>query len=316
MAIYTDFDFVVAGATGWLGRATLDHLYRRLGDDARDRVHAIASSPREITIAEGTPVPVRALGELSSLVTKRPALVFHYAFRTKDRVGDMSLDDYVASNSDIRRNVVGFLDKNEVAGLFVPSSGAAYAGMDPNDRSDAGVYGRCKLDDERVFEDIAAQRGFCAVISRVFNLSGPYINKHELYALSSIILACLKGEPVSLKASHPVWRSYYAVADLIELAIAAMTAGNSAGPIRFDTVGAEVIEVGELAQRVLRVLGASSACVERPYVSAAPNNYYVGSPDAVRALEARFALAPRSLDRQIEDTAAYLRDFIKGKAGE
>lgn len=316
MMPYTDFDYVVAGATGWLGRATLDYLRRRLGDAGAARIHAFASSARELTLADGARVPVKALDELPGLALERPALVFHYAFRTKDRVGDMSVDEYVGSNAGIRRMLVDFIDRHQVASLFVPSSGAAYAGLERDDRSDAAVYGRCKLDDERTFADKAAQKGFRAVVARVFNLSGPYINKHELYALSSIILACLRKEPIRIQASNPVWRSYYAVEDLIALAIAAMTDAALDGPAIIDTVGTEVIEVGELAQRCRHLLDATDIVMERPFVQAAPNNYYVGTPTGIRGLEARYGLAPRTLDRQIADTAAYLRSLGRNNTGE
>ncbi|MEJ8795415.1 NAD(P)-dependent oxidoreductase [Trinickia caryophylli] len=316
MATDTDFDYVVAGATGWLGRATLDHLRRRLPDGGEGRIHAFASSAREVMLADGATVAVDALDSLPARKLSRPAIVFHYAFRTKDRVGDMSVDEYVRSNEGIRRALVEFIDTHAMAGMFVPSSGAAYAGLERDNRSDAAIYGRCKLDDERVFAGKAAQNGFRAVIARVFNLSGPYINKHELYALSSIILACLRNEPVRIQASHPVWRSYYAVEDLISLAIASMTDETIGIESIIDTVGTEVIEVGELAQRCRHVLGAAQVSVERPYVKAEPNNYYVGAPAGIRTLEARCNIAPRSLDRQILDTAAYLRSFAGKSTGE
>jgi UDP-glucuronate decarboxylase len=316
MANDTDFDYVVAGATGWLGYATLDYLRRRLPDAGAGRIHAFASSARSVTLADGAAVPVKSLDDLPGLVLERPAIVFHYAFRTKDRVTNMSVGDYVRSNESIRRTLVNFIDRHETASIFVPSSGAAYAGLDGGDRSDAAIYGRCKLDDERTFAEKAGQKGFRAVISRVFNLSGPYINKHELYALSSIILACLRKKPICIQASHPVWRSYYAVEDLIALAVAAMMDDTLDGSEIIDTVGADVIEVGELAQQCRHLLGAAEVQVKRPFVTAAPNNYYVGSPARIRALELRFGLVPRSLEQQIIDTANYLHSFVGNHTGE
>lgn len=311
MVIATDFDFVVAGATGWLGQATLDYLYRELGHCADKRVHAFASSERVLMLDTGAPVRIRPLVDLPDLALERPAVVFHYAFRTKDSVGKMSLDDYLSSNEGIRQAILRFIDGHDVAGVFVPSSGAAYAGLDLDDQSDGAIYGRCKLDDERLFADKAAQRGFPAVISRVFNLSGPHINKHELYALSSIILACLEGRPIRIQAAHPVWRSYYAIEDLVRLGMATMLEGRDCASAIFDTVGAEVIEIGELAQRCKCVLGATGSIVERPYVKGIPNNYYVGDPERIRVLEHRFGVTPRSLDQQIVDTAAYLTRVAK-----
>jgi UDP-glucuronate decarboxylase len=312
MASSSDFDFVVAGATGWLGQATLAQLYRMLGADAGSRVHAFASSARSLTLADGTAIKVRALAELPGVGIERPAIVFHYAFQTKDAVGRMPLDEYLSSNAGIRQTMFEFIDRHRVAGMFVPSSGAAYAGLVQDDSSDAAVYGRCKLDDERLFTEKAAQQGFKLVLPRVFNMSGPYINKHDLYALASIILACLNGQAPRIRAAHPVWRSYYAVDDLIHLGLAALLDNGYDHCAMFDTAGNEVIEIGELAQRCVRLLRiAADSTIERPFVHAAPNDYYAGDPAAIRSLEQRYGFKPRSLDQQILDTASYLNGFVK-----
>jgi nucleoside-diphosphate-sugar epimerase len=302
-------DFVVIGASGWLGQATLENLFGQLPPAQRSRVHAFASSARVLALRDGSAVQVQALSSLPALRTSRPALVFHYAFQTKDRVGANTLEDYILLNRSIRDALSQFVDANAIAGLFVPSSGAAYAGMDDANHSDGAIYGRCKLDDERAFEAMGKQYGFPVVSPRVFNVSGPYINKHNLYALASIIAACLRDETISVRATHPVIRSYYSVTDLIELCTRLMLAGGAAFHA-FDTAGTEVVEVGELAQRCQQLL-APQLTIERPPMSGAAADRYVGDASAIRGLERIFDISPLGLDQQITLTADYMSALLQ-----
>lgn len=307
---FHQFDFVVIGATGWLGQATLEYLLRQLAPANRSQVHAFASTARSLTLCDGTVVQVQALSSLPALRTSRPAQVFHYAFQTKDRVGASSHENYILLNRSIREALLQFIDANPIAGLFVPSSGATYVGMDAANQSDGAIYGRCKLDDERAFEAIGLQYRFPVVSPRVFNVSGPYINKHNLYALASIISACLSNEPISLRATCQVIRSYYSVTDLIGLCCRLMFSGRDKGPVFhvFDTVGTEVVEVGELALRCQALL-APHLTIERPSLRDATADRYVGDATAIREFERNFQITPIGLDQQIKLTADYMSSF-------
>lgn len=309
---FDQVDFVVIGGSGWLGQATLEYLFRQLPATQWTRVHAFASSARVLTLRDGSVVQVQALSSLPALRTSRPALVFHYAFQTKDRVGANTLEDYIFLNRSIRDALAQFVDANAIAGLFVPSSGAAYSGLDEGNQSDGAIYGRCKLDDERAFEAMGKQYGFAVVSPRVFNVSGPYINKHNLYALASIIASCLRNEPISVRATHPVIRSYYSVMDLIELCCRLMLAGRDQGAAfhAFDTAGTEAVEVGELAQRCQQLL-APHLVIERPPMSGAAADRYVGDANAIREFERTLEIFPLGLDQQIKLTADYMSALLQ-----
>ena len=307
-----DVDFVVTGASGWLGQATLEYLFGNLDPQHWGRVHAFAASAELLTLRNGQAIQAQALALLPMLRTERPALVFHYAFQTKDKVSANSFADYIQLNRSIRDILASFVAATPVAGLFVPSSGAAYAGMDEANFSDVAIYGRCKLDDERAFEALGREHGFAVVSPRVFNVSGPYINKHALYALASIISACLRNEPINIRSTHPVIRSYYSVSDLVDLCTRLMLARRDRGAEfhLFDTAGTEECEIGELAVRCQQLLAPHSV-IERPPMTQAPADRYVGDASALRALEPTLGIIPGGLDQQILLTANYMNILLK-----
>ncbi len=294
---------VVIGGGGWMGQAVL-HMIGGSAEsgDLLSRVHVFGSAARTMRLPGGRSVAVRPLSELGGLRVEAP-LVFHLAFLTKDKVDGLSPDAYERGNTAITDAVAGWLETVHPAGLVLPSSGAVYGAM--GNAAGANPYGALKLKDEERFAALAARRGFRVAIGRVFNLSGPFMNKLSLYALGSILAALIDGRPVVLRAPHHVVRAYTHVGDALNLMITeALEPG--AGASLFDVAGLEPVEVGELARRCAALLGRADIPIERPPHDPEREDRYLGDPAPWRRLADRHGIALRPLDAQILDTAAYV----------
>lgn len=308
--------FVVTGATGWLGRALAEMFWEALGQRKFiERVILCGSKNQSMKIGNGVEVPVRLLAEVSKPLGGRPTWLFHFAFLTKDRIGQLSDDDYVARNREISQQAISIIESGRVIGVMLASSGAVYDHLHAGKRdAAANLYGRLKAEDEFRFADACGPRGVKLVRPRVFNLSGPYMNKFTAYALSSIIADVLQGGPIRLRADKPVLRSYFYLGDLLELCIRCLVDESLADTaVTFDTVGAEVVEVGQLAERVRNVLGRPATPIERPSPCSGAEDRYVGDAKALAPLIARYGMEPLPLDDQIIRTADYLRVGIRAQ---
>ncbi len=296
--------FLVTGASGWIGMATLEMLFSALGADAAQRVIAFGSAPRVLALRNGTRVQQRPLADLQVLAPA-PTMLLHYAFLTRDRVAGMPLEDYVSRNRAISDLVESCARSLGVTAALVLSSGAVYT-------RDGGLvtdfptnpYGALKLEDEIRFSRWAEDTGAALVLPRLFNLSGPYINKLDTYALATLIRATQRGEHMRIRAAHTVVRSYTAVADLLATALWRLSR-NQSGAWRFDTAGETEIEIGDLAQLVRQTLGSTSG-IERPPRDPVGIDRYVGEGAAYAALLAEAGITPQALARQIVNTAADL----------
>jgi len=298
-----DTRYVIVGPGGWIGRATVEYLADLLGEAAPDRLLLLGSSSRTLTTHAGIELPVRALADVGELPQDRPCVLFHYAFLTMDKVGGMAEADYIARNHAIREQVAAVAKRLPLRALVVPSSGAIYDLITPRPGRDpaANLYGRLKYEDEFYFEGLARALGIGYVCPRVFNLSGPYINKPKVYALASFILDALAGKDIEIGATHPVIRAYAPVQLLIELQLLLAQAG---GIERFDFAGEQELEVGELAARVAESFGCE---VLRPAMSTDSADFYVGNPQRRDKLCAEHGLILPETIRQIEVTATYLK---------
>lgn len=197
---------VVTGAGGWLGLASLEMLADLLGDAFAERVTCFGARPRMLRLRGGAEIAQRPLPELSQL-PPAPSLVLHLAFITQGPAMTLDAEGYVAANRALSATVRSALDRIGAEAVFQASSGAAHLADPAGGPQSKALYGWLKREDEEAFADWARRRGARAVIGRVFNLSGPYINRRSTYALASFIADALAGRPVRVGAGTPVWRS-------------------------------------------------------------------------------------------------------------
>jgi nucleoside-diphosphate-sugar epimerase len=305
-----DIQYVIIGVTGWLGRATFDFIKRTHVAISPALIVPFASSECSLTLENGEKVFVHALDKIKEFKPSKPVIIFHYAFCTKDKLAGLDHEQYRKANFLIREKVDYALKNWDIVGAVLSSSGAVHYHLSNTRSSDSlSLYGKGKLEDEEFFLELSQKMKFRMVMPRIFNLSGHYINKLNLYALSAILMNCLREKDIVLQANHPVWRSYYGVNDLIELLISILGDPDEV-PSIFDVAGLEVTEISELAFRCRQLVGRESLRVIRPFVNPEPNNFYVGNPQIIRKLEERYQIVPSSLDHQILTTANYLKKLL------
>lgn len=294
---------VVTGARGWVGRTLLELIDEALGPEAGERLACFGSARDEIVLSSGRCVSQAPLAGIAQLPC-RPTMLFHLAFLTMDKVRMMSAEAYTAANRAISDQVLAALDPLGVDRLFVASSGAAAQADNPAAAADLQLYGALKRDDELRFAQWAraVSEPRRAAICRIFSVSGPFINKHTTYALADLILRGQRGEPVAVQSPRPVWRSYVAVSELVELALAVLLAPEGEEVQAFDT-GGEPVELGVLAERIAAATGAP---VESRAITDQNANRYCGDHAAWLQLLRRHGLEHVDLDRQIAITAEWL----------
>jgi UDP-glucuronate decarboxylase len=293
----------VVGAGGWLGLATLELLHGLFADDFDKRVISFGSEARTLALRGGLRVDQRAVAELADL-SPVPTLVLHLAFLTQEKATSMAEADYVGVNRALSETVIAALDRIGAEGVFIPSSGAVYKIDDTRAQASMRLYGALKLEDEERFGRWADARGRRAVIARVFNLSGPYINKQSSYALACFIADALAGRPIHIRADRPVFRSYVAISELMSVVFGALT-DDTRGAVIFDTAGEAVLEMDDIAQAVRKALLPGLAAVRAPIRAGAPD-HYVGDGAAYAAMRRRYRVQPVTFPAQVEQTARYM----------
>jgi len=173
----------------------------------------------------------------------------------------------------------------------------------PAASEDLRLYGALKRDDEDIFAAWAAEDpARRAVVTRIYSLSGPFINKPDVYALASFINAALGGEPIVVRAPMHVLRSYVAIRELMSLVVVQLLSEGGEQVRRYDS-GGDVLELAEVAALVARVLGGE---VRRAEITRDQPNRYVGAPEPYARMLSEAGIAPVVLEQQIAETAITL----------
>jgi len=294
----------IVGARGWIGRTAISLLHEALGAEAfARRVVCFGSAEALIDLGDGHTARQRALADLASL-ERSSTLLLHLAFQTKDKIAGMDPARYEASNRAVSLAVHDALDVIGVDRLFVASSGAAAFVDDPSAAVDLRLYGRLKREDELLFSAWAKARPDKrrAVIGRIYNVSGPWINKHQTYALASFVLDALEGRSIKVEARRPVLRGYVAVREVMSVILVALLGSEGETVVQFET-GGEALELADVAKVVARVLGGN--VLRAPIEDLAPNRY-VGDDAEWQRLLGRCGVEHLPLADQVAETAAWL----------
>ena len=298
--------FVLTGGGGWLGRAALEILDGVYGADLVRRVTVFGAGAKVLVLRSGRRIESRPFAEIAGLEKTGPTIL-HFAYLTRGYAAQMPLAVYLAINRELSSTVAELAERRGAQGLLLPSSGAVYRKDRTLDRDLAGnPYGVLKREDEERFGELAERRGFPAVVFRIFNLSGPFMNHPAHYALGSILSDIVAGLAIDIKADHPVFRSYTHVGDVLTLALSLLVRGEGAGPL--DTGGQPAIEIGALARRAARLLGQPDLDIRRPQFESQEPDIYVGDSGRFEVLAEAAGLRLRALDEQIVETAAFLKE--------
>lgn len=299
--------FIVTGAGGWLGKATLEMLDESLGEQFVKRVFAFARTKRLHTLYSGRSIILHPLSDLAGIASNSTeTFLAHFAFLTREKVDAIDFTAYLRENRFITEFVTQQAVRLGVLGTFSTSSGAVYKkDRALEDDLSRNPYGFLKLEEEAAFSRLREKMRSRSQICRVFNLSGPFINKE--YALSSMLTDLLARRPISIRAAHDVVRSYAHVRDVVSVGFAGMLGLIEPSAQPYDTAGDERVELQALAERIRIVLSCTDLDIVRPARTLSAEDRYVGDGDAFVSMIRKISGQLVSLNEQIRDTATFLK---------
>ncbi|MCC6942891.1 MAG: NAD(P)-dependent oxidoreductase [Novosphingobium sp.] len=292
--------FVLTGPSGWIGSAVLANFAQRFGPPA-GQISAFGSKPSELTIPDGSVLPVRAL-ETITPQDVAGAHVIHLAYLTREKASEVGERAFTDANIAIDDALLGAITRAKPASLFIASSGAAAHAASGQDRH---PYGVCKLRQEARFLDWAAGHGVPTIAGRIFNIAGPWINKHQAYAVSDFALQAMNGGPIEIKANRPVFRSFLHVDDLCNLIFSAAL-GRIGRTAPIDLCGAEVLEMMDIASEVSAQCKLSTT-MNRPKLDLTAPSVYLGNHVDTKILAIETGTKLTSFSVQIADTLRWIK---------
>lgn len=293
----------ISGATGWLGRALANMASRAGLQTTNGRLRLFASRDGCLPLATEERARVEALSTADRLIGPGWRIA-HFAALGKERSEDLSPEDFLAEAATILDHMLDIACRADQPRMIFSSSGTVYSATDD---PKGNPYGHSKRRAEERLCGWCAHHHAPLLIARVFNVGGPFGNKVERYALSSMLNVVLKSEPIRIRARMPVFRSYVHVEEILALLLHLAGQTDDAGPAVFDSCGREIVELGDLARVIVNVAGRGAEHdIERLFDPRLAADWYVGDPRDYQLQLVRAGLTPTGLVEIIRDAAAHL----------
>jgi len=158
---------------------------------------------------------------------------------------------------------------------------------------------------ETLFFDYHRENGVDIRVIRIFNTYGPRMLADDGRVVSNFIVQALRGEDLTIYGDGEQTRSFCYVDDLIDGFIGFMDQEETVGPMNLGNPGEFTIR--ELAERVIRLTGATSQIVRRPLPDDDPRQRQPDISLATRILGWKPAIA---LEQGLERTIGYFRSRV------
>ena len=300
--------FVITGASGWLGRATLE-LLKNVSREFPNNITCFGSSKKVIQLLDGTKVSQFKLSDLESYPKQEADYLINFAFLTKEKSIKLTKKEFLETNRFLSSFISQQALRIEVPNILTMSSGGVYSqDKDLVKSINEDLYGFLKLEEESLFLGLS-NLGRKVIIPRLFNVSGPHVYKHDLYMLPSLVYQAIKGDEMIIHSQTKVYRSFVSLAELMSVVLGSFEGLEMGEGLVFDASGTEVVEIGELALKVKQLL-LSEAEIIRGELNEEADNRYLGSTKEYMDLIRELKISSNSLKDQILCTALYLKMII------
>jgi nucleoside-diphosphate-sugar epimerase len=216
------------------------------------------------------------------------------AHLTRDREAEWEPYAFAEENERLTSAALKLAQLPTVRAVVLASSGASVT-------SPESLYGRGKAVAESLFLDHSRRTGQPCVVARAWSLSGSLCPKPQIFALYDLISQAKRHGSISISSAASVWRRYVDAGEFLETCLSA--AGADVTSV-IDSYG-ELVEIGELAERVLSTLMIKGE-VARVDPSGTPN-YYAAYSSAFDEWAGEFSVRVSDLEEQIRRSSAALQ---------
>ena len=295
--------YVVTGASGWMGRTTLEYLKNVVHVDLQSEVKCFSSSTREIRLSDGECLQSESLDLIKSLDCDLEG-VFHFAFLTRDHLSNLGFEKYVTTNGAILELMSKALRRLKYRWIVAVSSGAVY---DPatgqlSEDITKNPYGYLKISEENLLKNLSGNVDANYVIGRLWASSGELMPLDRKYALSDFIYQGLTSNQIFVHSAHEVWRRYMDAENFISVLHMMAREGLNQ---TLDSSG-ELVEIGQLASKIGLVTTAE-VVRSKSDPRSSPDLYYPEGFEMQRLAQV-YGLKIKTMDEQI---IATLRGHIQ-----
>jgi nucleoside-diphosphate-sugar epimerase len=226
----------------------------------------------------------------------RPTSAVDFAFLTREKISDYSLEEYAHANRQLISQAESLLGLPSLREFLATSSGAAVFNQQNQTASlESNPYGYLKRESEQKLIFRAAEKGIPIVVARPWSVSGEFVTKVQGFAFSQMIYSSLTKRRIDILSHNPVYRRYVDLEDFLRVCIGKLELG---GTSQIIDSGGELIDMVGLAEKIAKHVGPDVKVNHSVDFSQEGDKYYSSGLSWSMACEA-IRYKPIDLDCQI-----------------
>lgn len=301
MQNFSENNFVIFGVSGWVGTSLCHYLSAELKIPS-ERIFPISSTISQLSLLAGNLKCYRSEDILK--LKPKNSIFFHLAFKGKEQVETLGENNFKKSNEEIRNTATKLINTIKPEALIYSSSGAACT-----ETLKGNPYAQQKKEDEFFFKNLAEKLQIKLLIPRIFNIAGYYINKHEIYAISDLLIQAVKNKKMQINASCKIVRSYIEIFDLYKIIFAWLNDRTTTYDL-FETANNKSYDLVELALLVNKLL-KNDYPISYNLDSNLADNIYVGNITKQAELCRKYNITLKDTYQCLSSTYEYLKIIKK-----
>ena len=302
-ALRPDDRIVISGASGWMGRSLLHELYLADPSIFPDRILALGTHSREITVFDGPTIQIFETN-LDLVRDWQPTVAVHLAYLTADRLAHLDPRDFAEMNKEISQFGSELQGIPSLRAFMFASSGAALqvGGKSPLAQH---PYATQKALDEATYTSSESAQITPTLMARLWSVTGPHCTRPQEFAFSNMILQFLQTGAIKVEAPGPVLRKYVDAGEFLSVCLTLNLQGKS----RIIDSAGDLVEIRDLARAISRELGGH---VDNITVDGnAEQNTYYSTSDSMSAAAIELGVKFTNLKGQISRTKDGLASFLE-----
>ena len=284
---------LITGASGWLGRETIELLAELLGNQFSNKVILAGSKSRLIKVNKND----YSVIDFNSISQDNPKLgiILHLAFLSQDKVEHFGAKKFTDVNQEITNSVLEMTLTSGARYVFVASSGAAAAHILENQKH-AGkkLYGELKLNAENRFLAFTSAQ---VLIGRIWSISGKQIQEPWKYAIGNFIHQAVNTGSITLLGSPHSTRTYIDAKQMMAGYIFQLLTSRD---FLLNSGGAST-DILSLANQVLLTYSPAGSSLRFEQRKQLPD-FYVSPDNEMKEILRRNSIELLSLEHQIRNT--------------
>jgi nucleoside-diphosphate-sugar epimerase len=289
-------NILVSGASGWLGRALIRIVQDKSTSLYMNQVVGLSSNPRKDRSDQNVPYEnfydFKIPNDLDGFV--------HLAFLTRDKIQEMTSDDYISSNRKIIDRAVEIIQSTKPKWVALVSSGAIFSKSSnfttPEFDLLSNPYGFLKLEEEEQIAKAAAGVGANLAIGRLWGATGVDLKPSPKYAISDFIQSALTNKKIIIHSENLVFRRYCDASEFMRV----LTNCAINEEFRVFNSGGPLVELGDLAKQISDLIGHCG--IERETLSDLAPDIYFPKDLSYEEIASTFGIVPLSIEEQVNRT--------------